>query len=46
MVASYRQTLREEYPHLTELHTHTMPLSPCSELSAAEPVDAYCIEEI
>ena len=37
----YKELLKNTYPYRIELHAHTKPVSPCSEIPPAELVQAY-----
>ena len=41
MITDLKKQLFEQYPHKTELHAHTYPISPCSEFSPEALIEAY-----
>lgn len=41
MIPDIKEKLVKEYPYLTELHAHSLPVSSCSEFRAKELVEAY-----
>ncbi len=36
-----KKTLKKQYPYKTELHAHTTPASPCSQITPEEMVETY-----
>ena len=41
MIHEIKERIFAEYPYKTELHAHTLPISPCSEFSPEELIELY-----